>query len=111
MKLDTNLHSVFKLTYHLVLVVKYRRKVINEQIAERIREIGEYIAPNYNITFLEFNHDRDHVQHFSVPIPTVPCPDTSTLLKAPRSDWLKSSFRKLGNTSGKSISGPVVFAS
>jgi len=52
---------VFKLTYHLVLVVKYRRKVINKQIAERIREIGEYIAPNYNITFLEYNYDHDHV--------------------------------------------------
>lgn len=61
MKLDSNYHSVFKLTYHLVLVIKYRRKVINDQIATRIREIGEYIAPNYNTTFLEFNHNRDHV--------------------------------------------------
>ncbi|SFG64410.1 putative transposase [Desulfotomaculum arcticum] len=61
MKLDSNYHSVFKLTYHLVFVVKYRRKVINDQIALRIRQIGEYIAPNYNIAFLEFNHDRDHV--------------------------------------------------
>lgn len=59
--LDTNFHSVFKLTYHLVLAVKYRRKAINDQIAARIREIGEYIAPRYNITFLEFNHDWDHV--------------------------------------------------
>lgn len=40
-------------------VVKYRRKV--EPVAARIREIGEYISPNYNITFLEFNHDQDHV--------------------------------------------------
>ncbi len=61
MKLDSNYHSVFKLTYHLVLVVKYRRKVINNRVATRIREIGEYIAPNYNITFLEYNHDSDHV--------------------------------------------------
>ncbi|MGQ9558070.1 MAG: IS200/IS605 family transposase, partial [Desulfurispora sp.] len=61
MKLDSNYHSVFKLTYHLVLVVKYRRKVINDQVAARIKEIGEYIAPSYNITFLEFNHDCDHV--------------------------------------------------
>jgi putative transposase len=61
MKLDSNFHSVFKLTYHLVLVVKYRRKVISEQIAERIKEIGTYIAPNYNIKFLEYNYDHDHV--------------------------------------------------
>ncbi|ACV61794.1 transposase IS200-family protein [Desulfofarcimen acetoxidans DSM 771] len=59
-KLDTNSHSVFLLTYHLILVVKYRRKVINDTIANRIKEIGEYIAPKYNISFLEYNHDKDH---------------------------------------------------
>lgn len=61
MDLDTNYHSVFKLTYHLVLVVKYRRKVINDSVALRIKGISEYIAPKYNITFLEFNHDQDHI--------------------------------------------------
>lgn len=35
--------------------------MINNQIAARIKDIGEYIAPRYNITFLEYNHDRDHV--------------------------------------------------
>ena len=30
MKLDSNNHSVFLLYYHLVLVVKYRRKVFSE---------------------------------------------------------------------------------
>jgi putative transposase len=61
MQLDSNFHSVFRLNYHLVMVIKYRRKVINNHVAERIRQIGEYIAPNYNITFEEFNHDYDHV--------------------------------------------------
>ena len=30
MEFETNNHSVFSMHYHLVLVVKYRRKVINE---------------------------------------------------------------------------------
>lgn len=30
--LNRNQHSVYKLTYHLVLVIKYRRKVINQDI-------------------------------------------------------------------------------
>ena len=63
-KLDTNSHSVFLLSYHLILVVKYRRKVINDTIANRIKEIGEYIAPKYNISFLEYNHDKDHAQQY-----------------------------------------------
>ena len=61
MKLDNNNHSVFLLHYHLVMVVKYRRKVINDTISDQLRAIFEYIAPNYNITVEEWNHDIDHV--------------------------------------------------
>ena len=53
MKLDTNNHSVFKLSYHLVLVIKYRKKVINDNISNRLREIFENISPKYNITLEE----------------------------------------------------------
>jgi len=35
--------------------------IIDNQIAARIGQIGEYIVTNYNITFLKFNHDRNHV--------------------------------------------------
>ena len=61
MNLDSNIHSVFLLHYHLVLVVKYRRQVFDDNISNRAKEIFEYIAPNYNITLEEWNHDKDHV--------------------------------------------------
>ena len=61
MELDSNNHSVFLMYYHLILVIKYRRKVIDDAISDRLREIFEYIQPNYNITLQEWNHDRDHV--------------------------------------------------
>ena len=61
LELDTNTHSVFLLHYHLTLVVKYRRKVIDEAISKRAKEIFEYIAPNYKITVQEWNHTQDHV--------------------------------------------------
>ena len=61
MNLERNNHSVFCLNYHLVLVVKYRRKVIDDTISARLREIFEYIQPAYNITLQEWNHDKDHV--------------------------------------------------
>ena len=47
--------------YHLVLVVKYRRQVFDDGISSRAKEIFEYIAPNYNITLEEWNHDKDHI--------------------------------------------------
>ena len=61
MKLDNNNHSVFSMYYHLVLVTKYRRKVINDIISNRLREIFDYIAVNYNISVVEWNEDQDHV--------------------------------------------------
>lgn len=61
MQLDNNNHSVFLLNYHLVLVIKYRRNVIDDQISNRLKEIFEYICPKYNIVLEEWNHDLDHV--------------------------------------------------
>lgn len=61
MDLENNNHSVFSLNYHLVLVIKYRRDVIDDTISIRLREIFEHIQPTYNITLREWNHDHDHV--------------------------------------------------
>ncbi len=61
MILDNNNHSVFLLYYHLVLVTKYRRKVIDDNISNRLKEIFEKIQGNYNITLQEWNHDKDHI--------------------------------------------------
>jgi putative transposase len=41
--------------------VKYRRKVINDDISNRLKEIFEHIQSNYNITLQEWNHDKEHV--------------------------------------------------
>ena len=61
MKFDTNNHAIFSLNYHLILVVKYRRKVINDDISNRLKEMFEHIGLNYQITLIEWNHDIDHV--------------------------------------------------
>ena len=59
MELNTNAHSVFLLHYHLILVVKYRRQVFINEISNLAKEIFEYIAPNYKIELVEWNHDKD----------------------------------------------------
>lgn len=61
MGLDNNNHSVFLMCYQLVLVVKHRRKVIDNTISSRLKEIFEYIAPNYNISLQEWSNDTDHI--------------------------------------------------
>jgi len=52
---------VFSLNYHLILVVKYRRKVINDSISDRLKEIFEYIQVPYNVSVKEWNYDKDHI--------------------------------------------------
>lgn len=47
--LDNNNHSVFLLNYHLILVVKYRNKVINEEISSYLKERFETIGNDYRI--------------------------------------------------------------
>ena len=61
MELRNNNHSVFAIHFHLILVVKYRRKVINDEISERLKGIFGYIQDNYNVVLEEWNHDIDHV--------------------------------------------------
>ena len=50
MELQTNNHSVFALHYHLVMVVKCRRRVLNDTISDRLKDIFENVAENYHIT-------------------------------------------------------------
>ena len=64
-ELDSNNHSVFLLYYHLVLVIKYRRKVISDKISDRLQEIFEYIQPNYNITLRRWNHGEIIYMYYS----------------------------------------------
>ena len=61
MNLDSNNHSVFLLYYHLVFVVKYRRKVLDDNISNFARDIFVRIAKSYNIILEQWNHDKDHV--------------------------------------------------
>ncbi len=61
MKLDSNNHSVFLLYYHLVLVVKYRRNVFDDDTSDYAKDMFVRLSENYNITLVEWNHVVDHV--------------------------------------------------
>ena len=61
MKLDNNNHSVFLLNYHLVLVIRYGREVIDETISERLKEIFYNICSKYNISLEKWSNYNDHI--------------------------------------------------
>lgn len=102
MKLDNNAHSVFLLHYHLVLVIKYRRKVFDDNISNRAKEIFEYIAPNYNITLQEWNHDKDYVHILFKAHPNSEISKFINAYKSASSRLLKKkNFRRYDKSFGK----------
>ncbi|WP_106768712.1 IS200/IS605 family transposase [Paenibacillus faecalis] len=61
MKLDSNNHSVFLMYYHLVFVVKYRRKVFDDEMSDYAKDMFIKLGKKYNISLVEWNHDFDHI--------------------------------------------------
>ncbi len=61
MILDSNNHSVLLLYYHLILVVKYRRKVFDDYMSDFAKNIFVRISQAYNITLEQWKHDKYHV--------------------------------------------------
>lgn len=49
------------MNYHLILVVKYRRRILNEEILNYLMDRFVFMGRNYNLYLEEMNHDEDHV--------------------------------------------------
>lgn len=90
-KLDTNLHSVFKLYYHLIICTKYRKKVITDEISNELRGYFEKYAPAHAITLEEWGHETDHVH---IVFRAQPQTDLSKFINAYKS----ASSRNIKNT-------------
>ncbi len=97
-KMDHNAHSVYLMYYHLIMVVKYRRKVIDDTISERAKEIWERIAPDYGITLEEWNHDVDHVHVMFRAQPKSELSKFINAYKSASSRLLKRNIHRSGKT-------------
>ncbi len=59
---------VYSLKIHLVLVTKYRRKVINQEILNRLHEILASTCFKWGSKLTDFNGESDHV-HLVIDFP------------------------------------------
>ena len=57
-------HAVYDLKYHFVWIPKYRKKVLNENIAKRVEEIFREIAQVYEFEIETMAIVEDHVHIF-----------------------------------------------
>ena len=67
-------HSAYQLTYHAVFVIKYRRKVMTEEIRVFMKEYAEYlIRERYHGKLVQMNGEEDHV-HILLELPPSAAP-------------------------------------
>ena len=61
-KLDKSSHAVFSLQYHLVLIIKYRRKALcDEAIRERLKNIVWDLAKQLSVEIIAQEPSEDHL--------------------------------------------------
>ena len=61
MKPHKGSHSVYSIHLHLVLVTKYRRKIITPPMMERMSDVFQNICKKKKSLMLDFNGEKDHV--------------------------------------------------
>jgi putative transposase len=61
MTLKKGYRNVYDLNIHLVLVTKYRKKVINRAILTRLQEIFLATCLKWRSTLTDFNGEENHV--------------------------------------------------
>lgn len=60
-QLKSHHHCIYKLTFHLVLVTKYRKTCFTDEILNRLKEIVTDLCQKWEVELLEFNGEADHV--------------------------------------------------
>jgi len=63
-------HNVSVLLYHLVCPIKYRKKVLTDQVSQELKTICSEISNRYEIAFIENGIDEDHVHFLIQSVPT-----------------------------------------
>lgn len=87
-------HCVYRLDYHLVIVTKYRRKCLTEEMRVRAREIFESTLNKWGCELLEANGEPDHMHLLISAPPTVALSKLVNNLKTVSSRLLRKEFAK-----------------
>ena len=93
---------IYSLQYHVVWCVKYRRKIITEQIEKSLFEILTKIAKDNNFSILEYNTDKDHVHLL---IDSSPQNYIPSMLKALKGASARLLMKQYGNELRKQLWG------
>ncbi|MGM7685169.1 IS200/IS605 family transposase [Cytobacillus sp. Hm23] len=91
---NNNRHAYYKLTYHLVVVTKYRHKCISEDIMKRLKEITESLFEKWNCEIIEMNGEEDHIHILFDAPPQINLANTINSYKTVTSRYIRKEFQK-----------------
>jgi len=88
-------HTVYDIEYHIVWATKYRYKVLQGKIAERLREVLRQGCRTHGMTIVRGSIGKDHV-HMLVSCPPTLAPSKIVqLLKGRSSRLIQEEFEEL----------------
>jgi putative transposase len=92
-KLDRSAHSVYSLHYHLVVVIKYRRKALyDDVIRERLKQIVWGLSDELGIEILTQEPSEDHLHIFFKATPTTNLSNVVNVIKGVTARRLRQEF-------------------
>ena len=92
-KPDRGSHSVYLLQYHLVQVIKYRRKVFdNDKIVDLLKQKIQEISETFQVEVLDIGCDVDHFHMIFKSKPTLDIPKYLNALKSITSREIRRNF-------------------
>ena len=92
-RLEKNGNCVFSLCYHLIIVVKYRRKVFeNMELVSEIKSIISKISESFDVEIIEQECGLDHVHILFRAKPTLNITNYVNLLKGNSSRNLRKKY-------------------
>lgn len=94
-KLNRSAHSVYSLHYHLVIVIKYRRKALyDEAIRERLKQIIWSLADELGIEILAQEPSEDHLHILFTATLTTNLSNVVNVIKGVTARRLRQEFPK-----------------
>lgn len=90
--LDAQFHCVYALHYHLVIVTKYRRRVLTKPMLDRFDELARERVEAWGGRLIEVNGEPEHVHLLFTMPPKHALADFVNALKTGTSRRLRSEF-------------------
>jgi len=91
--LKSHAHCVYSLHLHIVFVTKYRKKVITQEILDRMGEIFTKLCQTQKCSLLEFNGEGDHVHLLVDLAPDIAISKLVNILKTISSREIRREFK------------------